>query len=283
MASGAGTYELVEFKVPVAGWSQEKLSPYRAADLAMDAEFILPSGKTMRGPGFYSEDYTLSGSKGSPVVGSKGWRVRFSGPEAGTYKGKVEFRVQRRLVDSRALPEFALNKSKSRGMIRVSRSAPRYLEFDDGTGHFPIGQDVCWTTDVSKSIPSATLAAPTLPWDVAYARWFGRMGENGADWARVFMKPNFYMETGEPWEWELESAWRLDHVMELAKKSGIHICLCFNAERSDEGGAYHGSMDLFRVSNTAWGLLLSSQQLGFDKFFLNPLCREMLPGQEFDM
>lgn len=274
-APGTGTYELVEFKVPVAGWSQQKLSPFRAAEMAMDAEFTLPSGKTMRAPGFYSEDYTLSHSKGIAVAGSKGWRVRFSGPEAGSYRGKVEFRVKGRLVDARALPPFTLKPSKSHGMIRVSRAGSRYLEFADGESYLPIGQDVCWTTDVSKSIPSATVASPTLPWDVAFARWFGRMGENGANWARVFMKPDFYMETGEPWQWELENAWKLDQVMEMARKNGIHVCLCFNAERSDNGEAYHGSMDLFRASDTAWGRLLASQQLHFDKFFVNPLCREM--------
>jgi len=275
ISSKPGTYELVEFKAPVQGEGLERLNPYRAAELALDAEFTLPSGKRMRVPGFYSEDYLPSGSGATVVEGSKGWRIRFSGPEAGTYKGRVELRVKGKLVASREAPSFTLTKSQSHGMIRVSRRAPRYLEFEDGTGYFPVGQDVCWTTDVSKSIPSAKLADPTLPWNEAYARWFGRMGESGATWARVFMKPNFYMETGEPWAWELESAWRLDRVVELARKNNIHLCFCFNAERSDEGGAYHGSMDLFRASNTAWGRLLRSQQLGFASFFTNALCREM--------
>lgn len=272
--SGLATYELCEFKVAVHAGDHENLNPYRASELALDVEFTLPAGKTMRVPGFYAQDYTPMGSAGTPVEGSKGWRVRFSGPEAGAYKGNVELRVRGKLVASRELPPFVLTKSNNHGMIHVSRSAPRYLEFDDGVGYFPVGQNVCWTTDVS-SIPSAKLAVPTLPWNEAFARWFNRMGQSGANWARLFIKPNFYMETGEPWAWELESAWRLDQVLEQARKNGINVCLCFNAERSDEGGAYHGSMDLFRASNTAWGQLLKSQGLSFDKFFLNPLCREM--------
>ena len=134
---------------------------------------------------------------------------------------------------------------------------------------------MCWTTDVSKSIPGAVLASPTLPWDEAYERWFGRMGQNGATWARVFMKPNFYIDSGEPWAWELEHAWRFDRILDLARQNNIHICLCFNAERSDSGTAYKGSMDLFRASNTAWGRLLSSQNLGFAEFFTNPISKEM--------
>jgi hypothetical protein len=273
--AGLATYELWEFKVQVREEGLEKSSPYHAAEIALDAVFTLPSGKTMRVPGFYSQDYIASDSGAMPVDGSKGWRVRFSGPEAGAYKGKVELRVKGKLVASRELPPFTLAKSKNHGIIRVSRTAPRYLEFEDGEGYFPVGQDVCWTTDVTKSIPGAICAAETLPWDKAYSRWFGRMGQSGATWARVFMKESFFIDSGEPWAWELEKAWRLDQVLDLARKNNIHICLCFNPERSDEGTAYKGSMDIFRASNTAWGRLLASQQLTYDQFFLNPLTHEM--------
>ncbi len=269
------TYELVEFKVPINGAGFEKLSPYRTTELALDAEITLPSGKTMRVPGFHSQDYAANESWAAPVDGSMGWRIRFSGPEPGVYKGKVELRVRGKLAASRELPSFTLAKSKNHGIIRVSRTAPRYLEFEDGAGYFPVGQDVCWTTDVTKSIPGAICAAETLPWDKAYARWFGRMGQSGATWARVFMKESFFIDAGEPWQWELEKAWRLDQVLEMARQNNINICLCFNPERSDEGTAYKGSMDIFRASNTAWGRLLASQHLKYDQFFLNPLTREM--------
>jgi hypothetical protein len=275
VAAGVATYELVEFKVPVRGAEFENLSPYRAAELALEAEITLPSGKTMRVPGFYSQDFTAHDSDATPVDGTRGWRIRFSGPEPGDYKGKVELRVRGKLAASREMPPFKLIRSKNHGVIRVSRTAPRYLEFEDGAGYFPVGQDVCWTTDVTKSIPGAICHAETLPWDEAYARWFGRMGENGATWARVFMKESFLIDAGEPWQWELEKAWRFDQVLEMARKNNINICLCFNPERSDDGAAYKGSMDIFRASNTAWGRLLASQNLGYDQFFLNPLTREM--------
>ena len=269
------TYELVEFKVPVSGTTLQELSPYRATELALDAEITMPSGKTMRVPGFYTQDYAANDSGATPVDGAKGWRIRFSGPEPGLYKGKVELRVKGKLAASRELPPFTLAKSGNHGIIRVSRTAPRYLEFEDGASYFPVGQNVCWTTDVTKSIPGAICAAETLPWDKAYARWFGRMGESGATWARVFMKESFFIDAGEPWQWELEKAWRLDQVLEMARKNNIHICLCLNPERSDEGTAYKGSMDIFRASNTAWGRLLALQHLKYDQFFLNPLTREM--------
>ncbi len=271
-----GTHELVEFKMPVHGGGLEDLSPYRSVELALDAELTLPSGGKMRVPGFFTQDYTPAGDgNANPVDGTRGWRIRFSGPEPGVYRGKVELRARGKLAATRELPAITLTESANHGMIRVSRAAPRYLEFEDGASYFPVGQDVCWTTDVTKSIPGATIACPILPWDQAYERWFGRMGQSGATWARVFMKESFLIDSGEPWAWELEKAWRLDQVLEMARKNNIHICLCFNSERSDDGACYGGSMDIFRASNTAWGRLLSSQHLGFDRFFTNPLSREM--------
>ena len=271
-----GTYEPVEFKVPVSGGGLEGLSPYRAAELSLDAELTLPSGGKMRVPGFFTEDYTPAGEGNAKAVdGTRGWRIRFSGPEPGAYHGKVELRVKGKVAATRELPAITLTKSANHGMIRVSRTAPRYLEFDDGVGYFPVGQDVCWTTDVTKSIPGATISDPILPWDQAYTRWFGRMGQSGATWARVFLKESFYIDSGEPWAWELEKAWRLDQVLALARKNNIRICLCFNPERSDDGACYGGSMDIFRASNTAWGRLLASEKLGFEQFFTDPLCREM--------
>lgn len=272
----AGTYDLVEFNVPVEGAGTEGLNPYRAAELALDAEITLASGRTMRVPGFFSEEYKAVGNGNAEAVpGTKGWRIRFAGPEAGECRGKAVLRVRGQTAVTRELPTVTLKKSASHGMLRVSRMAPRYLEFDDGTAYFPVGQDVCWTTDVTKSIPGATIHDTIRPWDEAYARWFGRMGESGATWARVFMKESFLIDAGEPWAWELEKAWRLDQVLALARNNNIHICLCFNPERSDSGSCYGGSMDIFRASNTAWGRLLARENLGFDHFFTNPLCKEM--------
>jgi hypothetical protein len=253
----------------------EGLNPFRATELALDAEFRLPSGKVLRVPGFYSQDYVLRDHHGVLTEGTAGWRIRFSGSEPGAYDWKVELRVKGELVTTQQGPIFTLKKSSGHGMIRVSRQSKRYLEYEDGASFFAVGQDVCWTTDVTKAIPGVRISSAILPWDEAFVRWFRRMGQNGANWARVFMKPNFYLETGEPWAWLLESAWRLDQVLELARQNGIHICLCFNPERSDSGTCYKGAMDLMRASNTAWGRLLSAQQSGFDQFFTNPLSREM--------
>jgi hypothetical protein len=271
--TGQGTFECVEFRVTLGGNGLQGLNPFRADQLALDAEFTLPSGKIMRVPGFYSQDYVLRDHRGAAVDGSAGWRVRFSGPEPGRYDFKLELRLKGKLAAVKQGPGFTLKKSAERGMVRISRLAPRYLECDDGSSFFAIGQNVCFTTDVMKDCPGTRMTCPTLPWDVAYARWFGRMGQNGANWARLFMKPLFYLEPGQPWDWSLENAWRLDQVLELARANRLRICLCFNAERTDRGETYGGSWDLLAASTTAWGRLLGPS--GFRQFAADPRCREM--------
>ena len=248
--STGATHELAEFKIPVSGDDLPGLSRYRAAEIALDAEFVLPSGRKMRVPGFYSQDYKATGGgNASPVEGTAGWRVRFSGPEVGAYKGKVELRIKGQVAAARELPGFTLAKSGNHGMIRVSKTAPRYLEFEDGTSHFPIGQDVCWTTDVTRTIPGAIISSKDMPWDESWKRWFTRMGENKATWARVFMKETFLIDSGEPWQWELEKAWRLDQVLEIARRNNIHICLCFNPERSDAARLTRAAWTFSRVEH----------------------------------
>ncbi len=272
--AGQSTFERVEFRVALGGGGLQGLNPFRAGELALDAEFTFPSGKTMRVPGFYTRDYVLRNHRGAAVDGSAGWRVRFSGPEAGEYRFKMELRVRGKLAAVKEGPAFALKRSADRGMIRISRHSPRYLEFDDGSSFFAVGQNVCFTTDVMKDCPGTRMTCPTLPWDEAYTRWFGRMGGSGANWARLFMKPLFYLESGQPWEWSLENAWRLDQVLELARRNGIRICLCFNPERTDRGETYGGgTWDLLAASTTAWGRLLSPS--GFRQFAGDPRCREM--------
>ena len=83
---GGKTYELCEFKLDLDSKGQ---NPFRQTELAVDSEFTLPSGKTMMVPAFYSQDYTNVSHKGVAVSGSAGWRLRFSGPEAGIYHFKV--------------------------------------------------------------------------------------------------------------------------------------------------------------------------------------------------
>jgi hypothetical protein len=268
----AGTYEPIEFTVPVHG---PALNPFRSAEMALDAEITAPSGNVLRVPGFYSQDFKLENHQGVAIGDSAGWRIRFSGDEEGEYHCNVTLRVRGVAAASAPGPVFTLMKSSRHGTIRISRRSPRYFEFSDGTSYFAIGQNVCFTTDVTKSIPNAHVNAETLPWDAAYSRWFGKMSENGANWTRIWMRPNFYLEAGEPWQWSLENAWRLDHIVDLAQERGIYLCLCFNSERDDEGTCYKGHLDPFRASNTAWGALLKSRQKKFVDFCDSEEAREM--------
>jgi hypothetical protein len=269
---GDGTFELCEFVVAVRG---PTLNVYRSAEMSLEAEITQPSGRVVRVPGFFSEDFELKDHRGITIEGSSGWRIRFSGDEEGNYRFRVALRVRGETIARADGPSFVLKKSANHGMIRVSKASPRYFEYDDGTAYFAVGQNVCFTSDVPKSLPGAKMRSPDLPWDEAYARWFGKMGGNGANWARIWMKPNFYLETGEPWQWSLENAWRLDEVVELARRNGLHLCLCFNSERNDVGTCYRGTWQGFRASDVAWGELLRSEGKSFADFGTSAAAREM--------
>jgi hypothetical protein len=269
VVEGAGTFELREYAVAVRG---PQLNTFRAAEMMLDAEFTLPSGAVMKVPGFYGQNYELKGGKAEPVKDSQGWRIRFSGPEAGAYKFKVVLQVKGKAVATVDGPAFSLTKSSSHGMIQIAKEAPRYLEYNDGACYVPIGQNVAFTADVMKSYGDMgkKMKSVTLPWHEAFPQWFGKMGANGANWARIWMLPNFYLENGKPWDWSLENAWKFDYVLESARKNNIHICLCFNAERSDAQG-----WQMMWVKNNAWGALLSANNAKFNDFGTLEAAREM--------
>jgi hypothetical protein len=96
------------------------------------------------------------------------------------------------------------------------------------------------------------------------------MSANGANWARVWLNPNFQLEIGKPWDWSLENAWKLDNVIDSARKNGIQVCLCFNAERDNDS-----SWSPMAVKHNAWGALLTANKAKFIDFGTLEVAREM--------
>lgn len=248
--------EEIPFKLRGTG----KLNPYRQSELAADAVVTLPSGKIKRVPAFYD--------------GTNGWKVRFYARESGKCSSTIEVRVKGK-AKSFDGPDFQISHADEEGMVRISKRSAHYMERENGRSFFLVGQNVCFTSDVAYDIPCNKMSSEKLPWDVAYRKWFGQMGKNGANWARIWMRPNFTLEAGETWDWSLENARKVDTLMKLAKSNGLCLDLCFNAERSDTGRAMGGCFPPFAAKFTAWSPLLAKQGLNFSDFAVNELSQEM--------
>ena len=194
--------------------------------ICVDAVFTSPSGKKIIVPGFYYQDYDreVIGIQEKLIPeGSPKWKIRFSPIEKGEYIYEITIKNK---TEKRTSPKgkfTCIATNKNHGYIRVSQSDPHYFEFDNKNPYFPIGQNVCWY----KSSNGTT----------DYDRWFVKMAENGANYARLWMPEwAFGLEVEKLGQYRMDKAWQLDYVLNLAEREGIYIKLCLSSWRRFEEG-----------------------------------------------
>ena len=182
-------FEKVEFTLQAATVGE---NPYDPAEIDLGLEFTAPSGKKVTVPAFYYQPYERrqmkqGGRKGEWLypTGPAVWKVRFAPTEVGTYMAVA--RLKDRAGASVSAPvTFTCVASADKGFVRVSARDPRYLEFDDGTPFFAVGQNVAFVKDSYDTV-----------------EMIRKLGAGGANFARVWA-------CGQDWAMAIEarkSAW----------------------------------------------------------------------------
>jgi hypothetical protein len=207
-------------------------NPFDPTEVALEGHFVTPAGKEEIVPGFYGWGYERAlraDSERLTPTGQGGWAIRYCPRVAGAYRYWVTLRNGGTSVRG-AEGTFACTPSAHPGLVRISRTNPLYFELDNGEPYFAIGENVCW---------------PGRGGTYDYERYWKRLAENGANYARVWVGPFdcFTLErTARGAEdqaglgrIDLAGAWRLDAMLDLAERSGIRVMFCidsFNSLRS---------------------------------------------------
>lgn len=190
-------------------------TPFDPDQVALDALIATPSGRQLRVPGFFYQPYErrlLDATEWLTPTGDAVWKVRFAPVEPGRHSARLVARDRSGEIQSDPIA-FQATPSDHRGHVRVSRRDPQCFEFDNGTPYFPIGLNVCWYRSGQGTYD--------------YDDWFERLAAGGGNHARLWMPQwAFGIEWGRPYEYRLDRAWQLDHVMELAERLDITIKLC---------------------------------------------------------
>jgi hypothetical protein len=138
------------------------------------------------------------------------WEARFTPKQAGHHLFTV--RINGKVHTQFELPVEA-NEGEKQGGLKVSEHLGVF-EYESGEAFRGIGMNVCWTDD--------------------YEYYFRKMKAAGMNVTRIWMCPwhlSFeWRETGLG-RYNLESARRLDSILQLAEKYGIYVILCMD---------YHG-------------------------------------------
>jgi len=233
------TYELVELEISLV---PGPVNPFDPSEAAVDAVVTAPSGRVLRVPAFWYQDFSRSladpKAEGANrveqlmAVGAPGWHIRFASPEAGVYRVAVEWMIAGQSGHSAPI-EVALQPGTRSGFIRRSPRNPMYLEDDSGSVFFPIGENLCMYEKREGTY--------------YFDRLLEKIASNGANYVRLWQEyyvpkdpalvgtPENSDYSGFPLEtqatglgrYDLASAWRLDHVTAECERRDIYYQITF--------------------------------------------------------
>ena len=215
-------YGLFELDVDLAATCD---NPFDPGQVALDARFVAPSGRSITVPGFYMVDFAAQTLPAGQVLhpgGTQGWRVRFTPAETGIYHYELTARDSSGTTTG-AAGSFEAAPSENPGFIRTSSRDPHYFAFDNGTSYFPIGHN----------LPSYAITGQTAEQAL---RTMAAAGEN---YNRPWMSS--YTGLGIEWEHALgwyrqDEAWRVDEMLRLGQELGMYFMLCMDTHQDFREG-----------------------------------------------
>lgn len=256
-------WERLERTLPIA---VEAANPYDPSEVRVDVEIAAPDGETIEIPAFAYQGFTRSprpdGGETLTPEGPREWRFRFTPTRIGTWHWRFT-RTTAAGVETGEWQAFRVGPNldpERHGFLRL-RDGAKYLEFDDGTPFFPVGENLGWADGRGTG---------------AYEEWMAELAAHGANYARLWM-PSWDMglvyapATLEDWSARMDRAWRLDRVLELAERHGIRVMLSVQN---------HGPFDLDGFFGSGWGTNLYNAANGGplatpDEFYSDAFAREI--------
>lgn len=232
--SPAGSVELwhrAEFVI--TGIPQAENS-YDPECIRVDAEITLPSGAKQNIPAFWTKEFTsakVGGTEQLNATGNDGWRLRFMPTEPGRHKLQLILAQAGAEAQTVARFEFIASDpspADRTGWVQLT-SDRRGFETSDGRILRLTGENLCWASGGGT---------------YDYEAWFDELHHAGQNVARLWMCPwwlGVEQQQQQPTQYQMDAAWRLDRIFELAEQRGIYLVLCLD---------YHG---MLQVDNPNWG------------------------------
>ncbi len=200
---------------------------FDAGQIRVDVEVADPEGRRWTAPGFlympYQRDDAAKQDRLTVPAGEPHWQARLSFATVGVHRLVVVAEDHMAVVRYEPI-EIRVVASDEAGMIRRHPTDHRYFATDDGRTWFAVGANVCWGQtwgDSGKHV-------------FAYDDWFPNYAANGCNFARIWISLEWNdlalltRRSGYD-RIDLQRAWHLDHVLDLAEQHGLHLMLCFDA------------------------------------------------------
>ncbi len=209
-------------------------NPFDPDEIDVLGTFTAPSGKTVTVPAFYYRDFTrrLTGLGVEQLVplGRSYWKLRFTPTELGSWTVTLLARDKKDKIKTLPLT-FRCVESDSPGFVRVDPKDPFYFSFDSGKFFYPVGQMLRSPTDLRVPYPYG-FTQKEGEGTFAFDRYFEKLSANGVNFVRTWMG-NWWLGIEAPrsyapgydglGKYNMEHAWKLDYVLEQARRRGIYV------------------------------------------------------------
>ena len=220
-------------------------NPFDSEEIDIVARFITPGNETRAVPAFYYQNYERSLVQQTCAThekkeqfemltpkGAPNWKVRFTPTQPGTYRYSIAING-RQVWPERGTASFTATGPNSPGFVRIAKDK-RHFEFTNGKFFYPVGHNLRSPTDGrNRDAYEGNFVQDWHRNTYLYDDFLKKMKENGLNWARVW-QCSWWMGLEWTREWpgyhgvgryNLENAWRLDHLLELARKNGVYFQL----------------------------------------------------------
>jgi len=250
-------YQKLELTLPLASYAdpfdpEEVDIPAgeRSSAALLEAVFTTPSGRAVKVPGFYYQDFERSREAGGgerlSAIGTGVFKIRFAWGEVGSYSYQVTVREaqgKRQIGSGR----FAVRPGPDHGYIRRSKEAPLYFEFDRGPSYFAIGENVCW---------------PGGGGTYDYDTWLPKLAASGGNYFRIWMANNWnplgleVLSTSSDdgrglGRYDQRAAWRIDQLLDSAHQLDLRVLMCIESFNTVASGIEYAAWDQspYRAAN----------------------------------
>jgi len=261
------------------GLSREYDNPFNPDEIDVSAVFVAEdSGQTTTVPGFYYQQYSRRLEKNREILTPLGrgeWKIRFAPRELGPYRYRITVNDGEKLVTAerrlRCVP------SKNPGYVRVSKRDWHYFEFENGDFFYPIGHNIPATYNI-KAAEKLGLNVLKHEGTFAYDRFLSGMQRAGENFARIWLASwSFGIEWSRRYDisyrglgrYNLENAWRLDYVLDQARRRGIYVQLALTTFGHYRSATFEGDWPYSPYNAANGGFLYSPE-----RFWTNTRARE---------
>ncbi len=214
-------------------------NPFDPEDIDVYATFSPPKGGEIRVNGFLDQPFSrklVDNAERIEPAGEAVWKIRFTPSDPGRWRYQVFVKTKTGSA-SLAPGSFEVLDRPSSGFIRRSPKNPFGFAYDNGQPFFGVGENMCWggargSFDYDDWLPELSKAGGNFiriwmcSWNCAL-EW---SRENREDW-----RNGTYYGVGV---YSLENAWKLDTILDIAKRHGVQVMLCLGTYGEFNDGGF---------------------------------------------